>query len=119
MSDERIGFVGVGLMGQGMAANILAGGYPVEIIAHRNRQPVEELMALGATEAKTLRDLGKASSIVFICAPGSPQVETIVITISVAASAPPVSCSVSIALKILPLLHFANRERSRPSGGDH
>ena len=78
MSDERIGFVGVGLMGQGMAANILAGGYPVEIIAHQNRQPVEELMALGATEAKTLRDLGKASSIVFICAPGSPQVETIV-----------------------------------------
>jgi 3-hydroxyisobutyrate dehydrogenase-like beta-hydroxyacid dehydrogenase len=78
MSTETIGFVGAGLMGHGMAKNILAGGYPVTVIANRNRTPVENLVGLGAQEATSLPDLAKASSIVFICAPGSPQVEQIV-----------------------------------------
>lgn len=77
MSDETIGFVGVGLMGHGMAANILAAGYPLTVIAHRNRAPVEDLVGRGASEAGTLAELGAASSIVFVCAPGSPQVEAI------------------------------------------
>ena len=75
---ERIGFVGVGLMGHGMAANILKGGYPVTVIAHRNRAPVEDLVARGAAEAGSLADLAGASDVVFVCAPGSPQVEAIV-----------------------------------------
>ncbi|WGH79784.1 NAD(P)-dependent oxidoreductase [Jannaschia ovalis] len=75
---ERIGFVGTGLMGHGMAANILAAGYPLTVIAHRNRAPVEDLVAKGATEAADLAELAAASDIVHICAPGSPQVEAIV-----------------------------------------
>ena len=78
MSDERIGFVGVGLMGHGMAMNLLAKGYPVTVIAHRNRAPVDDLVARGATEAASLADLAAASSVVHVCAPGSPQVEAIV-----------------------------------------
>ncbi|MCF6232971.1 MAG: NAD(P)-dependent oxidoreductase [Rhodobacteraceae bacterium] len=78
MKNEKIGFVGVGLMGHGMAKNIHAAGYPVSVIAHTNRKPVEDLVALGATEAATLADLAGASSIIHICAPGSPQVEAIV-----------------------------------------
>ena len=69
---EHIGFVGVGLMGHGMAANILKGGYPVTVIAHRNRAPVEDLVARGAAEAGSLADLAGASDVVFVCAPGSP-----------------------------------------------
>ncbi|UWQ18611.1 NAD(P)-dependent oxidoreductase [Jannaschia sp. M317] len=75
---EKIGFVGVGLMGHGMAANILAAGYPLTVIAHRNRAPVDDLVAKGATEAKDLAALARACDIVHICAPGSPQVEGIV-----------------------------------------
>lgn len=75
---ETIGFVGVGLMGQGMAENILKGGYPVSVIAHRNRAPVAELVSQGATEAGSLKDLAAECSIIHICAPGSPQVEAIV-----------------------------------------
>lgn len=80
MSDksETVGFVGVGLMGHGMASNILKGGYGLTVIAHRNRAPVDDLVAHGADEASTLGDLGEKSSVVFICAPGSPQVENIV-----------------------------------------
>lgn len=78
MTAETIGFVGAGLMGHGMAKNLLAAGYPVTVIAHRNRAPVEDLVAQGATEAASLADLAARSSVVHICAPGSPQVEAIV-----------------------------------------
>jgi 3-hydroxyisobutyrate dehydrogenase-like beta-hydroxyacid dehydrogenase len=78
MAQETIGFVGVGLMGHGMAKSILKAGYPVTIIAHRNRAPVDDLVGMGATEAGTLADVAAASTIIHICAPGSPQVEAIV-----------------------------------------
>ncbi|WP_425283645.1 NAD(P)-dependent oxidoreductase [Jannaschia faecimaris] len=75
---EKIGFVGVGLMGHGMASNLLAAGHPLTVIAHRNRGPVEDLVGKGASEAGSLEELAQASDIVHICAPGSPQVEAIV-----------------------------------------
>ncbi|MCK0167833.1 NAD(P)-dependent oxidoreductase [Jannaschia sp. S6380] len=75
---ERIGFVGTGLMGHGMAANILGAGYPLAVVAHRNRAPVEDLRSRGASEVPDLAALARASDIVHICAPGSPQVETVV-----------------------------------------
>jgi len=78
MAQETVGFVGVGLMGQGMAKNILSAGYPVSVVAHRNRAPVEMLVGLGATEAASLAELAATCSIIHICAPGSPQVEAIV-----------------------------------------
>ena len=78
MSTEKIGFIGAGLMGHGMAANMLAAGYPVTVIAHRNRAPIDDLVGKGATEAGTLADLAAGSTIIHICAPGSPQVEAIV-----------------------------------------
>ena len=78
MQKERIGFVGVGMMGAGMAANIVANGYPLTVIAHRSRQSVDALVSKGASEAASLGELAAASDVVFICAPGSPQVEATV-----------------------------------------
>ena len=94
---ETIGFVGVGLMGHGMAKNLLKAGHQVTVIAHRNRAPVEDLIAQGASEAASLEELGAASSIVHICAPGSPDVERIVATLmtSMQKGALIVDCSTS------------------------
>ncbi len=78
MSKEQIGFVGVGLMGQGMAANILKDGYPLTVVANRNRTPVEDLVSAGASEAADLHALAAAATVIHICAPGSPEVEAIV-----------------------------------------
>ena len=78
MELERVGFVGVGLMGGGMAANILKSGHPLTVVAHRERSRVEALVGGGATEAGSLAQLAAASDIVFVCAPGSPQVEAVV-----------------------------------------
>lgn len=78
MSKETVGFIGVGLMGHGMATNILAGGYPLHVKAHRNREPVDDLIAKGAVELKSLSEMAAACSVIHICAPGSAQVEAIV-----------------------------------------
>lgn len=74
MTKENIGFIGVGFMGHGMAKNIIEAGYPLTIMGHRNRTPVEELIGRGATEAKTPKELAEASDIVFLCVTGSDQV---------------------------------------------
>lgn len=78
MSDRlKVGFAGVGLMGRGMAGNILAKGYPLTVLGHRNRAPVEELKALGASEATTPKELAAASDIIVLCMPNSRVVEQI------------------------------------------
>jgi 3-hydroxyisobutyrate dehydrogenase-like beta-hydroxyacid dehydrogenase len=75
MTLERVGFVGVGLMGHGMAKNIVEKGHPLTIVAHRNREPVEDLKRRGAREAADLHELAAQSDIVVLCVTGSPQVE--------------------------------------------
>src|SRR5438105_11619412 len=76
MAKQRIGYIGVGLMGHGAAKNILQKGYPLTIMGHRNRAPVDDLIARGAAEAKTPADVARASDIVFLCLPSSVEVET-------------------------------------------
>ncbi|MCP3055211.1 NAD(P)-dependent oxidoreductase [Aurantimonas marianensis] len=79
MTDRpRIGFIGVGLMGHGMAKNILEGGYPLTVLAHRNRKPVDDLTSRGAEEAASAAEMAEKAEIVFLCLPGSPEVEATV-----------------------------------------
>lgn len=78
MAKESIGFAGVGLMGHGMAKNILEKGFPLTVLAHRNRAPVDDLVQRGAAEATSARDLAERSDVVVICVTGSPQVEALV-----------------------------------------
>ncbi len=78
MVKERIGFIGVGLMGHGMAGNIVDKGWPLTIMGHRNREPVENLKGRGATEATSPRGVAEQSDIVVLCVTGSPEVQAIV-----------------------------------------
>ena len=75
MSNPRIGFIGVGMMGHGMAKNLLAKGFPLAFLAHRDRSRLADLLAAGAKEAKTPAALAALSDIVILCVTGSPQVE--------------------------------------------
>lgn len=75
---ERIGFIGVGLMGHGMARNILARGYPLALLGHRNRAPVDDLVGLGAAEVGTAREVAAGATIIFLCVTSSTQVEALV-----------------------------------------
>jgi 3-hydroxyisobutyrate dehydrogenase-like beta-hydroxyacid dehydrogenase len=75
----RIGFIGIGMMGHGMAKNLLAKGYGLTLKVNRNRERLADLLAAGAAEATTNAAVAQASDIVFICVSSSPQVEAIVL----------------------------------------
>ena len=75
---ERIGFLGLGLMGHGMAHNIVTKGRALAVMAHRNRRPVEDLVAKGADEVASLQAMAESCDIVVLCVTGSVQVETLV-----------------------------------------
>ena len=75
---KKIGFVGVGMMGHGMAKNLLQKGFGVTLMAHKNRKPIEDLLGQGAAEAKTPRAIAEASDVVILCVTGAPQVESVV-----------------------------------------
>lgn len=66
---ERVGFVGVGIMGEGMAANLVKAGFDVTVVAHRNRAPVERLVGAGAREASTIAELAAGVEVVVTCVP--------------------------------------------------
>ncbi|WP_171136747.1 NAD(P)-dependent oxidoreductase [Ruegeria sp. HKCCC1038] len=78
MTKPTIGFIGVGLMGHGMAKNIIANGYPLVVMAHRNRAPVDDLLSRGATEAASAKEMAAQCDILHLCVSGSPQVEQLV-----------------------------------------
>ena len=62
----HIGVIGAGLMGHGMAANLLKHGHQVSVIAHRNRAPIDDLVARGATEATDLAGIA-AADVILLC----------------------------------------------------
>ena len=72
---ERIGFIGAGLMGHGMAKNIVEKGYPLTVLAHRNRAPIKDLVARGAAEARSPAELAQARDSVTLRVPSSDKVE--------------------------------------------
>ncbi|EPX78685.1 NAD(P)-dependent oxidoreductase [Salipiger mucosus] len=76
MSDKPvIGFIGVGLMGHGMATNILKGGYALRVKGNRNRTPVEDLVGQGAQEVATPREMAEQCDIIHLCLGNSKQIE--------------------------------------------
>lgn len=77
-AKQRIGIVGVGLMGHGIAKNLVDKGFPLAVRGHRNRAPVDDLVKRGATEVKTNADLARSSDIVILCVTGAPQVEEVI-----------------------------------------
>jgi len=78
MDKPRIGFIGIGLMGHGIAKNLVTKGYPLTVRVNRNRAPLADLLAAGAKEVATNADVARNADIVFLCVTGAPQVEEII-----------------------------------------
>lgn len=76
MSDNPpVGFIGVGLMGHGMAKNVVEKGFPLTVMAHRKREAVEDLVGRGATEAASAKDMAASVDAIVLCVTGAPQIE--------------------------------------------
>ena len=56
MSNKKVGFIGAGYMGYGMAKNLIK-DFDVYVIAHKNRKPIDKLIKDGATEVFTYEEL--------------------------------------------------------------
>lgn len=76
--NARIGFIGLGLMGHGMAKNLLRKGHPLSFVVHRNRANLADLLDLGGKEVATPKELVSVSEVVILCVTGTPQVEAAV-----------------------------------------
>ena len=70
----KVGFIGLGVMGGPMAANVLKGGHELTVY-DLNPAAVAQLTALGARAAASPRELGQASEVVITMLPEPQHVE--------------------------------------------
>lgn len=77
MVKATVGIAGVGLMGLGIATNIVKEGWTLFFLEHAGNQPVDEIIEAGAAGCSTGKELAEKSDILILCVTGSPQVEDI------------------------------------------
>ncbi len=75
---ERVGFIGLGIMGKPMARNLLAAGFTLTVHS-RSPGPVDELVAEGATAAGSPAEVARASDVVITMLPDTPDVEQVLL----------------------------------------
>lgn len=73
---EKIGFIGLGIMGKPMALNLIRAGYSLFVL-ERNKAS-GDLADAGAHVLKTNKEIAEASDVVITMLPASPQVEEVV-----------------------------------------
>ena len=74
---ERIGFIGLGIMGQGMARNILRAGFPLTVW-NRTATRMDELVQAGAAASTSPADCAAHSDIIITCVSDTPDVEQVI-----------------------------------------
>lgn len=72
MTENRIGFIGAGYMGYGMAHNLIKNNYNLSVICNKNRNPIDKLVAQGAKELKNYKDLCDINNIIIMCVTNTP-----------------------------------------------
>lgn len=78
-AEPNVGLLGLGMMGQGIGINLLRRGFRLTVAAHRARTGADRLADAGAAVVDGPAAVARASDIVILCVPGSPQVEGIVL----------------------------------------
>src|SRR5690606_17040903 len=73
----QLAFIGLGIMGQPMAAHLRRAGHPLTVHT-RTRSRAAQLLDAGATWAATPADAARAADVLFLCVPDTPDVEAIV-----------------------------------------
>jgi 3-hydroxyisobutyrate dehydrogenase-like beta-hydroxyacid dehydrogenase len=114
---QRIGMVGIGLMGHGIARNVMKHGYPLTVVEHPGNQPLDELLAGGVKTVANGAALARESDIVILCVTGSPEVEAVLtapdgVLAGLQAGAIVIDCSTAV-----PASTVRMAERVREAGG--
>jgi 3-hydroxyisobutyrate dehydrogenase-like beta-hydroxyacid dehydrogenase len=75
--SKTVGFIGLGVMGNGMAKNVLEAGFPL-VVFDVNPAPVQELVGLGASAAPSPAALAEQAEVILTALPGTAQIESVV-----------------------------------------
>lgn len=75
---DKIGFIGLGIMGKPMAKNLVKAGYNVTVF-NPSKASIDELTAVGATSANSPKELAEKVDIIICIVPDTPQVEAVVL----------------------------------------
>ncbi|MFN5510216.1 MAG: NAD(P)-dependent oxidoreductase [Burkholderiales bacterium] len=75
--QANLGLIGVGLMGLGIATNLVRKGHSLTVMAHAGNQPLDELTSHGVKVVDTAAQVARHSDILLICVTGSAQVEAV------------------------------------------
>lgn len=73
---RTIGFIGLGVMGKPMSRNLVRAGYRL-VVHNRSREPVKELVEVGAEEAFSAKEVASRSELIITMLPDSPDVELV------------------------------------------
>ncbi|NRA17499.1 MAG: NAD(P)-dependent oxidoreductase [Oceanospirillaceae bacterium] len=75
--EQKIGLIGAGLMGRGIGKTLLEKGFELSVVAHRNREGIEDLVERGASEFSNCRELAAASDVIITCLPSMAAVHSV------------------------------------------
>jgi 2-hydroxy-3-oxopropionate reductase len=75
LAEEKVGFVGLGIMGKPMAKNLIKAGH--QLVIYDGSGAADELKGEGAEGADTYKAVAEQCGIVITCLPDSPQVEEV------------------------------------------
>jgi 3-hydroxyisobutyrate dehydrogenase-like beta-hydroxyacid dehydrogenase len=76
---KTIGMIGIGMMGHGIASNLLKHGHSLTVLEHPGNQPLDALLAAGARTCSTPQALAAQSDVIILCVTGTPQVEAVLL----------------------------------------
>ena len=76
---KKIGMIGIGLMGHGIASNLIKHGYALSVLEHPGNQPLDDLKRAGARCCSSPATLAADSEVVILCVTGTPEVEAVVL----------------------------------------
>jgi 3-hydroxyisobutyrate dehydrogenase len=75
---DRVGFIGLGIMGRGMARNLLKAGFPL-CVWNRTASRMQPLVDEGATAGESPADVAAKSDIIITCVSDTPDVEAVIL----------------------------------------
>ncbi len=73
---EKVGFIGLGVMGRPMARNLMQAGHDL-VVLNRSREAMDELAGQGAQTAESPREVAEGNDVVITMLPDSPQVKEV------------------------------------------
>ncbi len=76
--SKSVGFVGLGIMGRGMARNLLQAGFELRVW-NRTRSRMDELVAAAAVAADSPAELASQCDIIIVCVSDTPDVQAVIL----------------------------------------